>query len=142
MRDRVPYGTAPAAELPAVLLGAGLEDDEFEAVIGCDSAAGAEGTSLSADFGASLAGDGEPGMVEGASLGCCGSGSGESVPFAGGNEACAEPETLERRDVSFVMSRFLTAGLGGLVLLVKMGWERFPQDSRARSAGYEAIDRW
>jgi hypothetical protein len=56
-------------------------------------------------------------MVEGASLGCCGSGSGESVPFAGGSEACAEPETLERRDVSFVMSRFLTAGLGGLVLL-------------------------
>jgi hypothetical protein len=91
-------------DVPAgALFGAGLEDVEFEAVMGCDSAAGAEGTSLSVDLGASLTGDGDRWMNKDGSLDGCRSCGGESAPFAGGNEACAEPETLERREISFVM---------------------------------------
>jgi hypothetical protein len=82
-------------DFPDALLGGGLEDDEFEAVIGCDSAAGAGGTSLSVGFGTSITGNGDPGRAEEGSLGCCGSCGGVSVPFTGGNEVCAEPEALE-----------------------------------------------
>lgn len=78
-----------------VMFGGGLED-EFEAVMGCDSAAGAGGISLSVGFCASVAGEGDSGRAEGGSLGCGGSCDGESVPFARGAEPCAEPETLVR----------------------------------------------
>lgn len=123
--------------LSVVLFGGGLEEDELDAVMGCDSAAGAEGISGSVGLGASPAGDGDRWVVDEGSTGCGGSCGGESVPSAGGNEACAEPDMLERREISFDMSRYLTAGFNGIVPVVKRVWKRFPQVGRARSAGVQ-----
>jgi hypothetical protein len=110
---------------------------ELEAVIGCDSAAGADGTSLSAGLVESLSSEGDRRMLDKASTDCCGSCGGESVPFVGGHEVCSEPEALERRERSLAISRFLAVGFQRLILVARLIWKRFPQDKGARSAGVQ-----
>lgn len=73
---------APAVALPEAWAGAGLDEAEFERVMGCDSAAGTDGTLTSAGLVESLAGDGDSWLAVEGSPDCCGSGSGESAPFA------------------------------------------------------------
>jgi hypothetical protein len=128
---------------PAVWVGAGLDEGEFERVMGCDSAAGTDGTLTSAGLVESLVGDGDRWLPDEASPECCGSGGGESAPFAYGPEACAEPDALERRERSLAILRILTVGIYQRIPAVRMVWKRFPQDCRARSAevrGYRAMD--
>jgi hypothetical protein len=121
---------APAAILPDDWFGGGLGEVELEAVIGCDSAAGADSTSLSAGLVESLSSEGDRWMLDEVSTDCCGSGGGESVPFVGGHEVCNEPEALERRERSLAISRFLAVGFQRLVLMARLVWKRFPQDTK------------
>lgn len=109
-----------------MLFGGGLEEDEFEAVMGCDSAAGAGGISLSVGFCASITSEGDPGRAAEGSLGCCGSCIRESVPFTGGAGACGEPETLERRDGSFVMSILPVVGFDRVCCVARIVFEALP----------------
>ena len=97
--------------LPAPSIADGFEEDELEAVMGCDSAGRATGTSISAGVVESAINEVDRDIVGAALSDCSGSRAAPSNPFSRGDGAWLEPAALERPEFSFVMVISLGAEL-------------------------------
>jgi hypothetical protein len=95
--------------LPTPSFADGFEEVELDAVMGCDSAGRATGTSVSDSLVESTINEVNRDTFGAVSSDCSGSCAGTSNPFSRGDGAWVEPATLERPELSFVMAMLLQA---------------------------------
>ena len=97
--------------LPTPSIADGFEEVELDAVMGCDSAGRATGTSISDGLVESAINEVDRDIFDAASSDCSGSRAGTSNPFLQSGGAWVEPAALERPGLSFVMVISLRAEL-------------------------------